>query len=113
MQFINLHTHQFTNDSTILEVVNQYPWEFDETIPTYSIGIHPWYIDENRLESDLKLIDEKLKLKECLALGECGLDKRIEIPLEIQKSFRKTNFNSRKAPKTINFALCCCFSRSN
>lgn len=85
MQFINLHTHQFTNDSSILEIVNQYPWEFDETIPAYSIGIHPWYIDENRLESDLKLIDEKLKLKECLALGECGLDKRIEIPLEIQK----------------------------
>ncbi len=85
MQFINLHTHQFTNDSTILEVVNQYPWEFDEAIPTYSIGIHPWYIDENRLESDLKLIDEKLKLNECLALGECGLDKRIEMPLEIQK----------------------------
>ena len=85
MQFINLHTHQFTNDSSILEVVNQYPWEFDETIPIYSIGIHPWYIDENRLESDLKLIEEKLELKECLALGECGLDKRIEIPLEIQK----------------------------
>ena len=61
MQFINLHTHQYTNDSSILEVVNQYPWEFDEAIPTYSIGIHPWYIDENRLESDLKLIDEKLK----------------------------------------------------
>lgn len=85
MQFINLHTHQFTNDSTIIEVVNQYPWEFDEAIPTYSIGIHPWYIDENRLESDLKLIDVKLKLNECLALGECGIDKRIEIPLEIQK----------------------------
>lgn len=85
MQFINLHIHQYTNDSTILEVVNQYPWEFDEAIPTYSIGIHPWYIDENRLESDLKLIDEKLKLNECLALGECGLDKRIEIPLEVQK----------------------------
>lgn len=85
MQFINLHTHQFTNDSSILEVVNQYPWEFDEAIPTYSIGIHPWYIDENRLKSDLKLIDEKLESKECLALGECGIDKRIEIQLEIQK----------------------------
>lgn len=85
MKYINLHTHQFTNDSTILEVVNQYPWEFDNAIPTYSVGIHPWYIDKNRLESDLKVIDEKLKEKECLALGECGLDKRIEISLEIQK----------------------------
>ena len=84
MKFFNLHTHKFTNNSEVLELVNQYPWEFDETIPNYSIGIHPWYIDENRLESDLKTIDEKLQLKECLALGECGLDKRIEVPLSLQ-----------------------------
>ncbi|MCU0351696.1 MAG: TatD family hydrolase [Flavobacterium sp.] len=83
-KFINLHTHQFSNDSHVLEIVNQYPWKFDSNIPTYSIGIHPWYIDENRLVSDLKTIEEKLKEASCLALGECGLDKRIEIPLETQ-----------------------------
>jgi len=84
MEFINLHTHSYSKDDAILEVVNQYPWEFDEAIPQYSIGIHPWYIDEIRLIDDLKSIDEKLKLSECLALGECGLDKRIEIPFEKQ-----------------------------
>ncbi|WP_339836117.1 TatD family hydrolase [uncultured Flavobacterium sp.] len=84
MEFINLHTHSFKNNASILEVVNQYPWEFDEAIPQYSIGIHPWYIDENRLKSDLKSIEEKLKLNECLALGECGLDKRIETPFQKQ-----------------------------
>lgn len=84
MKYFNLHTHKFTNSSDILELVNQYPWEFDATIPNYSIGIHPWYIDENRLENDMKTIEEKLQLKECLALGECGLDKRIEIPLALQ-----------------------------
>lgn len=84
MEFINLHTHSYTKDDSVLEVVNQYPWEFDETIPQYSIGIHPWYIDENRLKSDLKSIAEKLQLNECLALGECGLDKRIEIPFQKQ-----------------------------
>jgi TatD DNase family protein len=83
-KFINLHTHKFSNLSDVIEVVNQYPWEFDATIPNYSIGIHPWYIDENRLEKDLESITEKLQLPECLALGECGLDKRIEIPLELQ-----------------------------
>jgi TatD DNase family protein len=83
-KFINLHTHQFINDSEVIEIVNQYPWEFDAEIPNYSIGIHPWYIDENRLENDLEKIKEKLQLSECLALGECGLDKRIEIPMELQ-----------------------------
>ena len=84
MQFFNLHTHKFSNNPTILELVNQYPWKFDAAIPNYSIGIHPWYIDENRLENDLEKIKEKLQLSECLALGECGLDKRIEIPMELQ-----------------------------
>ena len=88
-KFINLHTHKFSNLSDVIEVVNQYPWEFDVSIPNYSIGIHPWYIDENRLESDLEIIKEKLQLNECLALGECGLDKRIEIPLDLQISVFK------------------------
>ena len=88
-KFINLHTHTFSNLSDVIEVVNQYPWEFDASIPSYSIGIHPWYIDENRLETDLETIKQKLQLDKCLALGECGLDKRIEIPLELQFSVFK------------------------
>ena len=84
MPFYNLHTHKFTNDATVLELINQYPWEFDNAFPQYSIGIHPWYIKEERLAIDLKTIDEKLPLKECLALGECGLDKRIEVPMTLQ-----------------------------
>jgi len=84
MQYFNLHTHKFTNNPLIVELVNQYPWEFDASISQYSIGIHPWYIDEKRWESDLTIIEEKLKHPECLALGECGLDKRIEIPLSLQ-----------------------------
>ena len=88
-KFINLHTHKFSNLSDVIEMVNQYPWEFDTSIPNYSIGIHPWYIDEKRLEKDLEVINEKLQLNECLALGECGLDKRIEIPLDLQISVFK------------------------
>lgn len=84
MQYYNLHTHKFTIDASILELVNQYPWKFDNEITHYSIGIHPWYINEERLASDLKTIEEKLPLKECLALGECGLDKRIDIPMSLQ-----------------------------
>jgi TatD DNase family protein len=85
MQFLNLHTHKFTNQDTVLELVNQYPKEFDTMIPFYSIGIHPWYIDEQRLETDLQVIESKLQEPNCLALGECGLDKRIDIPLELQQ----------------------------
>ncbi len=84
MSYFNLHTHKYTGRSDVLELVNQYPWAFDDAIPQYSIGIHPWYIEESRLESDLQTIDEKLALPECLALGECGLDKRIAVPIDLQ-----------------------------
>jgi TatD DNase family protein len=110
MKYFNLHTHKFTNSSDILELVNQYPWEFDAAIPNYSIGIHPWYIDENRLENDLKNIEEKLQLSECLALGECGLDKRIEIPLALQiEVFEKQIALAEKYQKPLVLHLVAAF----
>ena len=85
MKFFNLHTHQFSNQTNVLELVNQYPQEFDASIPNYSIGIHPWHIDEDRIDEDLSIIESKLKDEKCLAIGECGLDKRIEFPMALQQ----------------------------
>jgi len=102
MEFFNFHTHQFTNQSTILELVNQYPQEFDESIPFYSIGIHPWYIKEDQIDLELKIIEDKLQAENCLAVGECGLDKRIEIPLEQQiKVFEKQLALAEKYKKPV------------
>ncbi len=84
MKFINLHTHKFSNQENILEIVNQYAEEFNNLISKYSIGIHPWHIHENNLKSELEIINGILKNENCLALGECGLDKRIEIPFDFQ-----------------------------
>jgi TatD DNase family protein len=101
-KLFNLHTHHYTNQENILELVNQYPWEFDEKIPFYSIGIHPWYINEDKLSIDLQTIEQKLVLNNCLALGECGLDKRIEIPLETQiKVFKAQIFLAEKCQKPL------------
>jgi len=85
MKFFNLHTHQSSKQADVLELVNQYPQEFDAAIPCYSIGIHPWYIVEDRIDADLEIIEIKLKDKKCLAVGECGLDKRIVIPMALQQ----------------------------
>ena len=110
MKFYNLHTHKFTNNPDIFELVNQYPWEFDESIPYYSIGIHPWYINENRLATDLKIIEEKLQLSECLALGECGLDKRIEVPMALQiEVFEKQIALAEKYQKPLVLHLVAAF----
>lgn len=110
MQFFNLHTHKFSANSNILELVNQYPWEFDASVPKYSIGIHPWHISENRLENDLNIIEAKLQLNACLALGECGLDKRIEIPIDVQISvFEKQILLAEKYQKPLVLHLVAAF----
>lgn len=102
MEFFNFHTHQFTKQSDILELVNQYPQEFEASIPFYSIGIHPWYIAEDRIAADLKIMEEKLHNQNCLAIGECGLDKRIEIPLDLQISvFEKQLILAEKYKKPV------------
>ena len=85
MFFFNIHTHQYTNQKEVLEIVNQYPQEFDNSIPNYSIGIHPWYIVEDRINSDLQIIENKLQEHNCFALGECGLDKRVESSMALQQ----------------------------
>jgi TatD DNase family protein len=85
MNYYNLHTHHFTNQEDVLEIVNQYPHVFDDSLPNYSIGIHPWYIVEDRIDSDLQIIESKLQSINCVAIGECGLDKRIETPMALQQ----------------------------
>ena len=110
MKYYNLHTHKFTNNPDVFELVNQYPWEFNENIPSYSIGIHPWFIDENRLSTDLQIIEQKLKLSECLALGECGLDKRIEVSMQLQiEVFEKQIALAEKYQKPLVLHLVAAF----
>lgn len=98
----NVHTHKASGDPEVLEIVNQYPDEWDASAAFYSIGIHPWYIKENRLEHDLRIIAEKLQTDNCLALGECGLDKRIETDWNKQLSVFKRQLELvQKQPKPV------------
>ncbi len=84
MSYINIHTHFKSENPEVLEIVNQYPTIFEATQNYFSIGIHPWYINEASWEEEMKIIEQKIQLSNCLALGECGLDKRRETPLELQ-----------------------------
>lgn len=51
----------------------------------YSLGIHPWDINKTHLENDLQLIENIIiNNSQILAIGECGLDAGIDIPLDKQ-----------------------------
>ena len=102
MEFFNLHTHRYSQNQNVLELVNQYPQEFDVSIPFYSIGIHPWYIANDRISEDLNIIESKLTDSNCAAMGECGLDKRIETPLDLQvEVFEKQLILAEKYSKAV------------
>ena len=110
MKFYNLHSHTATQQENVVELVNQYPHDFDATIPVYSIGIHPWFIVEERLESDLEILETKLQETNCLAVGECGLDKRIAIPIELQQLvFEKQLLLAHKYNKPVVLHCVACF----
>ncbi len=84
MNFFNLHTHNLTTKPGELALVNQYPLEFEASIPFSSVGIHPWYIKEESVIQELELVDQYSQLPQVAALGECGLDKRIAVPFDLQ-----------------------------
>ena len=84
MKFINIHKHSSSGNSQVLEIINQYPNSYVEMENYFSIGIHPWYINEASWKEELQIIEEKIQRINCLALGECGLDKRRDTPLELQ-----------------------------
>lgn len=86
--FIDIHTHNQTSNKHALNniIANKY-YKLDEN-KFYSIGIHPWYLDEDStLELQIKTMTTELeKNTNILAIGECGLDKLINQPLEKQKT---------------------------
>jgi TatD DNase family protein len=66
--------------------VNCYPKDWKKKhLYYYSIGIHPWYIDTQAVANELEIITNALQDKNCLALGECGLDKLTTTNFELQK----------------------------
>lgn len=83
--YYNIHTHSFANNQQVIEIVNQYPKEINSNLPIYSVGIHPWYLNEIDFQKELLLIEEHIQSPGFKAVGECGLDKRIDTPLELQK----------------------------
>lgn len=84
MYYVNLHTHKFTENSSVIEIVNQYPLEANTNLPNYSIGIHPWHINKSEYENELQIVSNLINNNECLAVGECGLDKNIDVDFSFQ-----------------------------
>ena len=82
--FLNAHTHHFSHQSDVLDLYNQFPKAINDDAKLFSVGIHPAYIKTSSIEEELAIIRENLSNKNCLAIGEIGLDKLCETDFELQ-----------------------------
>lgn len=88
MNFLDIHTHSFYQDPETNLVLNVFPGELEKlrNPVLFSVGLHPWYIDENTSAQELDVVRSTAAGPRVIALGETGLDKRVGIPYNIQCS---------------------------
>lgn len=86
MQKINLHTHAIA-DLKNIQIRNIFAQDFPENPPEYSfsIGLHPWHIENTDLTECYRNIELASSLKNMLAVGECGLDRAITTDFALQE----------------------------
>ncbi len=89
--FSNIHTHKYSNNG--FEIINVFPDQNKLPESYFSIGIHPWYIDESNISDELYKIEKVFRIKNCLAIGECGLDKNSKIDFKLQIEVFKMQLN--------------------
>lgn len=96
MKFIDFHTHHDRKSPNLinLQTLHVNPELKAEDLPNIcSLGLHPWFLQ--RLGKTLawedawKNLEDLASLSQVVAIGECGLDRNIDLPLEIQTDIFK------------------------
>jgi len=85
MNYINLHTHFFSSEAGVISIMNAFIDDVFQKNNFYSLGIHPWNIRKINADEVLSNLTEIAQYKNVLAIGECGLDKLIDIDLKEQE----------------------------
>lgn len=71
MPILDVHTHNFLATDAI---ISRHVWEdVPDDGRLYSVGIHPWY-SEDVTEEQISALHEAMKLRNVVAVGECGID---------------------------------------
>ena len=103
--YIDFHTHSLCESDDVIQLINLFP---EQPVPQlaahrfYSLGWHPWYINEEDYDANLQIILDGSKMSQILAIGECGLDQLSKVHLEIQiKAFRQQILISEKVGKPL------------
>lgn len=86
--FIDIHTHSDRVEPETIIVQNIFPGDGFAAFTGrnfYSVGLHPWHLktpDENN--EMMQMVADALELDHVCFVGECGLDKKVEVDFEEQ-----------------------------
>lgn len=91
--YVNLHSHRKPRVEGEIAIRNAYlkNVNFQSIQYPVSIGIHPWHVHITDVEKALTLITNNLN--SIIAIGECGLDRVINTPINEQISVFKAQIN--------------------
>lgn len=86
--FIDIHTHSNRVESETIVVQNIFPGTSFAAFTGrnfYSVGLHPWHL-KTPSENDemIHLLENALEFDHVCFVGECGLDKKVEIDFKEQ-----------------------------
>jgi len=83
-QYINLHTHRKPRVVGEIAIRNGHLKTIDFSKIDYpvSLGLHPWHVHKTNIEWALAQIEKNHA--QIIAIGECGLDRAIQTPIELQ-----------------------------
>ena len=81
--YIDIHTHHFSNCEEVISFrsidVNEYLKAPELINQLFSIGLHPWYLTKENSSTNLLVVEELINHDNLIAIGECGLDKIIDV----------------------------------
>lgn len=88
MRTLDVHTHielPKSRERQILSIdIREALEKGFEPLGPFSIGIHPWYIDELVIDEAYQLVKKYIIHDQCMALGEAGLDRSIKVSITEQ-----------------------------
>ncbi len=107
--FVNLHSHHFTQSEQEIGLYNLLFTEIDllkEQQGYYSLGIHPWFYQTETEQVELQLMRDLLSHPSLKAIGECGLDRTIAVPItEQERVFESQLYLAQRGAKAYYYSL--------
>jgi TatD DNase family protein len=86
--FIDIHTHPDRVESETIIVQNIFPSDGFAAFTGrnfYSVGLHPWYLKTPGENNEmLQMVADAIEFDHVCFVGECGLDKKVDIDFEEQ-----------------------------